>query len=107
MLHFPHVDYKSENCQSGPKTLLAARAIVNLVYGLSATSYDFGLLDTATSFNWFFAARTYLQFMRARAELGNHVEAESFKAEAEVLRLAIIGLGVLSSCQCLSECIYP
>ena len=45
LLHEPHAKPDGGNCPSARKTLIASRAIVNLMYTLTATNYDVTLLD--------------------------------------------------------------
>jgi hypothetical protein len=86
LLHYPHVDYKSPTDISAQKTLLASRAILQLVYTLSSTSFDFALLDTVVAFSWFVASRTLLHFMKARMDEGDYEEAYILRGEVEILR---------------------
>jgi hypothetical protein len=53
LLHDPHADVSSPNCTQSQKVLGAARAILNSVYSLTATSYDIGLLPCYTEVGTF------------------------------------------------------
>lgn len=54
LLHEPHAKPDGSNCPSARKTLLASRAIVNLMYTLTATNYDVTLLDLQAFVRIFF-----------------------------------------------------
>ena len=45
VLHEPYADMFRSDCLSRAKILKAARGVLDLAYGLSATSYDVSLLD--------------------------------------------------------------
>lgn len=46
ILHDPHADVKLSGCVSALKILTAARAILDLIYDVSNTSFDITLLDS-------------------------------------------------------------
>lgn len=45
ILHEPYADMTNSDCVSQIQILKAARGVLDLAYGLSATSYDVSLLD--------------------------------------------------------------
>lgn len=45
LLHDPHMNVRDPGCASLHQVSKAARAILDLMYGLSSTSYDVSLLD--------------------------------------------------------------
>lgn len=72
---------------------MAARAILDLVYILCSTSFDVTLLDPVASFAWFFSARVFVRFIKARLDGRRQAEAISLRNELEVIRLALKRMG--------------
>lgn len=93
LLHDPHADPSSPHCKSAEKLLNAARAILDLVYILCATSFDITLLDPVASFAWFLAARVFVRFLKARLDGRRRTEAIGLRNELEVIRLALRRMG--------------
>ncbi|KAG8765768.1 hypothetical protein FRC15_006764 [Serendipita sp. 397] len=93
LLHDPHADPSAPECRSADKLLTAARAILDLVYILRATSFDITHLDPVASFAWFLAARVFVRLLRARLDGRRIAEAVALRAELEVIRLALKKLG--------------
>ena len=93
LLHDPHADPSSPTCKSAEKLLNAARAILDLVCILCATSFDITLLDPVASFAWFLAARVFVRFLKARLDGRRRAEAIGLRNELEVIRLALRKMG--------------
>ena len=93
LLHDPHADPSALGCKSAEKLLVAARAILDLVYILCATSFDITLLDPVASFAWFLAARVFVRFIKARLDGRRQAEAVGLRNELEVIRLALKRMG--------------
>ncbi|KAG8810678.1 hypothetical protein FRC17_002836, partial [Serendipita sp. 399] len=93
LLHDPHADPSAPSCRSADKLLTAARAILDLVYILRATSFDITHLDPVASFAWFLAARVFVRLLRARLDGRRIAEAIALRKELEVIRLALKKLG--------------
>ncbi|CCA69156.1 hypothetical protein PIIN_03056 [Serendipita indica DSM 11827] len=93
LLHDPHADPAAPTCRSAEKLLIAARAILDLVSILCATSFDITLLDPVASFAWFLAARVFVRFLRARLDGRRHAEAVVLRKELEVIRIALKRMG--------------
>ena len=106
LLHDPHADPSSPTCKSAEKLLNAARAILDLVYILCATSFDITLLDPVASFAWFLAARVFVRFLKARLDGRRRAEAIGIRNELEVIRLALRRMGerVPLGCELISHC---
>lgn len=86
LLHDPHADISSPNCLSASRLLTAARAILDLIYKISATTFDLVYLDHACSFCWFIAGATLIRFLRARLDAGDEAEVGRISQELEVVR---------------------
>jgi len=93
LLHDPHAVPDSPNCLSSTRMLSAARSILDLVYKLTATSYDLLLLDHACSFCWFVAASALIRFLKGKIIAGDEVETSRLTAELQVIRFMMSNLG--------------
>ncbi|KAF8708203.1 Fungal specific transcription factor domain, partial [Rhizoctonia solani] len=106
-----HADVNSPNCLSMQKSLLAARAILDLIYLVCSTSYDMTRLPSVyvcfctcrvltdepkspllkliiMKFCWFMAARVLVRVLKYRHQSGKMGEAATMRSEVEVIRLA-------------------
>ncbi|KAG8702179.1 hypothetical protein FRC09_004915 [Ceratobasidium sp. 395] len=87
-MHEEHADIDSPNCLSTQKSMLAARAILDLVYIVCSTSYDITRLPPVCTFCWFMAARVLIRVLKHRYQAGLRSEAATMRSEVEVIRLA-------------------
>ncbi|KAI0691869.1 hypothetical protein BC835DRAFT_1359660 [Cytidiella melzeri] len=65
LLHDPWANMDNPMCPSAGKTLKAARAILDLMYLMSSTSYDVSLLDQMCISGWYIAGRVLIRFLHA------------------------------------------
>ncbi|KAG9013639.1 hypothetical protein FRB94_001744 [Tulasnella sp. JGI-2019a] len=86
LLHDPHANIESPGCMSAERMLTAARAILDGVYKLAATSFDLLLLDHACSFGWFVCASTLMRFLKVKILAGDETEISKLGAEIQVVR---------------------
>ncbi|KAG8763820.1 hypothetical protein FRC11_011891 [Ceratobasidium sp. 423] len=88
LMHEEHADPNSPNCLSTQKSLLAARAILDLIYLVCSTSYDMTRLPSVCTFCWFMAARVLVRVLKHRHQSGKMSEAATMRSEVEVIKLA-------------------
>lgn len=93
LLHDPHADLDSPNCLSADRMLTSARAVLDLIYKLTATSFDLMLLDHSCSFCWFVAATALIRFLKAKILQGNEAETLKLTSEIQVIRFMLQNLG--------------
>ncbi|KAG8851249.1 hypothetical protein FRB96_009452 [Tulasnella sp. 330] len=98
ILHDPHATIESPNCMSAERILTAARAILDDVYKLTATSFDLLLLDHACSFGWFVCATALMRFLRVKILAGDEAAATKLGAEIQVARFMLGNLGERTIC---------
>ncbi|KAG9039774.1 hypothetical protein FRB95_007201 [Tulasnella sp. JGI-2019a] len=98
LLHDPHADVNSPNCMSAERILTAARAILDSLYNLTATSYDLLLLDHACSFCWFVCATALMRFLKAKILAGDEAETSKLSSEIQVVRFMLGNLGSRTIC---------
>lgn len=90
LMHEEHANIESPNCLSTQKSLLAARAILDLVYIICSTSYDITRLPPMCTFCWFMAARVLVRVLKHKFQAGLRTEAQTMRSEVEVIRLAFL-----------------
>ncbi|CUA76885.1 Glutamate-ammonia-ligase adenylyltransferase [Rhizoctonia solani] len=88
LMHEEHANINSPNCLSTQKSLLAARAILDLIYLVCSTSYDLTRLPSVCTFCWFMAARVLVRVLKHRHQAGQISEAATMRSEVEVIKLA-------------------
>ncbi|KAG8894237.1 hypothetical protein FRB99_001396 [Tulasnella sp. 403] len=93
LLHDPHARPESPNCLSAERMLTSARAILDLIYKLTATSFDLLLLDHSCSFCWFVCATALIRFLKAKMIAGDEVETTRLTNEIQVVRFMLSNLG--------------
>lgn len=93
VLHDPHADVRQSGCISALKILTAARAILDLIYGVWSTSFDMSLLDSFCSFCWFVAGRVLLRFLQAALDVKSADQIATLRAELEFVQIAIAKVG--------------
>ncbi|EKM56896.1 uncharacterized protein PHACADRAFT_91537 [Phanerochaete carnosa HHB-10118-sp] len=71
LLHDPHMNAKDPACQSLNQVSKGARAVLDLMYSLSATSYDISLLDQLTFFAWILAGRVLIELLKIAIDHNN------------------------------------
>lgn len=95
MLHDPHADVRATGlaeCRSAKKIVAAARAIMDLVYKICATTFDLIYLEHGSSFCWFMAGATLIRFLSGLLDAGEKTEASKIKQELAVIRFALWNL---------------
>ncbi|QRV91433.1 Fungal specific transcription factor domain [Ceratobasidium sp. AG-Ba] len=90
LMHEEHAQLDSPNCLSTQKSMLAARAILDLVYVVCSTSYDITRLPPVVSFCWLMAARVLIRVLKHKYQAGLRSEAATMRSEVEVIRLAFL-----------------
>lgn len=93
LMHEEHANIDSPNCLSTQKSVLAARAILDLVYLICSTSYDIGRLPPVCTFCWFMSARVLVRVLKHKLQAGLRSEATTMRSEVEVIRLAYSRMG--------------
>lgn len=88
LLHDPHADLASPTCPSSQRMLMATRAILELVYKITATTYDLIYLDHTCAFCWFVAGTALIRFLRFKMEAGDEVEVSRITQEIAAVRYA-------------------
>ncbi|KAJ2928849.1 hypothetical protein H1R20_g8248, partial [Candolleomyces eurysporus] len=86
ILHDPHADIAKSGCISAVKILTAARAILDLIYDVSNTSFDITLLDSFCSFCWFLSGRVLVRFLQAALEHHKADQIATFRAEIDFIQ---------------------
>ncbi|EKM56893.1 uncharacterized protein PHACADRAFT_254261 [Phanerochaete carnosa HHB-10118-sp] len=71
LLHEPHMNVKDPTCQSLNQVSKGARAILDLMYSLSATSYDISLLGQLAFNAWNCAGRALVEFLKIAIDTNN------------------------------------
>ncbi|KAG8909101.1 hypothetical protein FRC00_010772 [Tulasnella sp. 408] len=77
LLHDPHANLDSPNCLSADRMLVAARAILDLIY----------------KFCWFVAATALIRFLKAKIMQGDEAETLKLTSEIQVIRFMLQNLG--------------
>ncbi|EPQ56676.1 hypothetical protein GLOTRDRAFT_40182, partial [Gloeophyllum trabeum ATCC 11539] len=93
LLHEPHADLEHGGCASSCRILEASRAILDLVYALTSTSYDISLLDNFSTFAWFLAGRILVRFLEAAQLANGRDQIPTLVNEITYIRVAIAKMG--------------
>lgn len=86
LLHDPHAKIGVAESPSSERLLTTALAIMDLMYGLSATTYDFIQLDYSCSFCWFLTGTVLVRFLRVRLVAEEREEARWLRSEINVAK---------------------
>ncbi|GJE86693.1 fungal specific transcription factor domain-containing protein [Phanerochaete sordida] len=81
LLHEPHTRMTSLRDPSVPKLLAAARNILDLMYAISATSYDLSLLDHLPILAWNGCGRVLIRALRVAIDTDNLEQSLVLQAE--------------------------
>ncbi|KAJ3530808.1 hypothetical protein NM688_g7659 [Phlebia brevispora] len=81
LLHEPHARFTNGQDISTIKTLRGARGILDLMYALSATSYDVSLLDQLPILTWQVAGRVLVKALKACIDTKNYNDMGVLQAE--------------------------
>ncbi|EKM56901.1 uncharacterized protein PHACADRAFT_254278 [Phanerochaete carnosa HHB-10118-sp] len=81
LLHEPHVHMSSPRDPSTHKLINAARGILELMYAISATSYDISLLDHLPILSWNCCGRVLIKALRVANETKNYEQAMVLQSE--------------------------
>ncbi|KAF7436918.1 hypothetical protein PC9H_003752 [Pleurotus ostreatus] len=92
-LHDPHADVQQRGCISALKILTSARAILDLIYSVSSTSFDITLLEPFCVFSWFIGGRVLVRFLKAAQEANSTEQIGTLRAELEFVHYAIAKVG--------------
>lgn len=87
-LHDPHAQLRSPDDYSAMKMLSAAREVLDLIYKLSATSFDVLYLDHACSFGWFLAGATVTRFLTVKMDAQDQEEVSRLTQELAAIKFA-------------------
>lgn len=93
LLHDPHANLSSPSCPSAERMSTAVRAILELMYKLSATTFDLLYLDHSCSLTWFVAGATLIRFLAVKTEAGEQGEVAKISQELAVVRFMLSNLG--------------
>ncbi|KAG8841493.1 hypothetical protein FRB96_007482 [Tulasnella sp. 330] len=91
--HDPHANVFSVRDISAQKILSAARAILELIYKICATTYDLLYLDHSSSKAWFIAGVTFIRFLSARTIQNDEAEVACLTQELNAVKLFLGNLG--------------
>lgn len=86
VLHDPHADTFSPNCPSSQRLLVAARAILDLIYKVCGTTFDLIYLDHASSMCWFMAGVVLIRFLRVKTSEGDAEEVAKLTQELGIVK---------------------
>ncbi|KIO22771.1 hypothetical protein M407DRAFT_245041 [Tulasnella calospora MUT 4182] len=92
-LHNPHAKPDSPNDHSAMQMLTATRAILDLIYKLSGTTYDLLYLDHSCSVGWFVAGAAIIQFLKARIAAKDEDEVVRLEQELGIVKFMLRNLG--------------
>ncbi|KAG9015675.1 hypothetical protein FRB90_004494 [Tulasnella sp. 427] len=92
-LHDPHAKPISPNDRSAMQMLVAVRAILDLIYQLSGTTYDLLYMDHGCSFGWFVAGAALIRFIRAKMETKEEDEVTRLEQELGIVKFMLRNLG--------------
>ncbi|KAG8996145.1 hypothetical protein FRB94_008535 [Tulasnella sp. JGI-2019a] len=92
-LHDPHANVFSVKDPSAQKILAAARAILELIYKICATTFDLLYLDHGSSKAWFLAGVTLIRFLAARTVQRDDDEVARLTQELGAVRFILGNLG--------------
>lgn len=86
-LHDPHAQLRVPDDYSAIQLLSAAREILDLIYKISATSFDVAYLDPACGFCWFLAGATITRFLRVKIDAQDAGEVSALTQELAAIKL--------------------
>jgi hypothetical protein len=105
VLHDPHAEVRQSGCISALKILTSARAILDLIYSVSSTSFDITLLDSFCSvsdlcnvscpskmlkallkFCWFLSGRVLVRFLQVALDARIPDQISTLKAEIDFIQ---------------------
>ncbi|KAG2023383.1 hypothetical protein CC2G_001044 [Coprinopsis cinerea AmutBmut pab1-1] len=93
VLHDPHAEVRQSGCISALKILTSARAILDLIYSVSSTSFDITLLDSFCSFCWFLSGRVLVRFLQVALDARIPDQISTLKAEIDFIHTSIAKVG--------------
>ncbi|OBZ79584.1 hypothetical protein A0H81_00861 [Grifola frondosa] len=93
ILHEPHAMVGRATCIHSCKILIAARTILDLLYSVSATSFDLSLLGLFPMICWFMAGRVLVRFLRASIESKSDEHCSTLEVEVHYIRAVIARVG--------------
>ncbi|CAE6385679.1 unnamed protein product [Rhizoctonia solani] len=93
LLHDKHANLYSENCHSAQRIIVAARAILDLLYAISSTSYDITRLPPICVQCWGRSASVLIRLYKLEISKGNQEEALTIDLEIQSVRFAFNQIG--------------
>ncbi|KAI0931896.1 hypothetical protein AcW1_000826 [Taiwanofungus camphoratus] len=93
LLHESHAVVGKSTCSSSCKILDAARAILDLLYNVCATSYDLSLLGLFPMICWFMAGRVLVRFLRVAIDVNSEELSSTLRVEVAFIRMVISKVG--------------
>ncbi|KAF6766288.1 hypothetical protein DFP72DRAFT_866120 [Ephemerocybe angulata] len=93
LLHDPHAEVERSGCMSALKILTAARAILDLIYDVSNTSFDITLLDSFCSVCWFLGGRVLIRFLQAALDSRETDQIITLRTELDFIHISIAKIG--------------
>ncbi|CAE6478799.1 unnamed protein product [Rhizoctonia solani] len=93
LLHDPHCDPDSRNDGSVLKCTNAARAILDALYRLTATTFDFSHLPHSLIYYWTVASRWLIRLYGSALFMGDFDSANSIRNEIETFRQGMARMG--------------
>lgn len=89
LLNEPHARPSNVSCLHADKMLKGARAIVEMIYRIDATSYDVSLLGLHAIMCWFMAARVLVRFLKAAIDAESEPQMNALQDEIAYVRSMI------------------
>ncbi|OCH96219.1 hypothetical protein OBBRIDRAFT_787678 [Obba rivulosa] len=93
LLHESHAVVGSATCISSCVILNASRAVLNMLYNISSTSYNLSLLGLFPMICWFMAARVLVRFLRTAIASKSEEQISTLQAEVDFFRMIIARVG--------------
>ncbi|CCL99564.1 uncharacterized protein FIBRA_01582 [Fibroporia radiculosa] len=93
LLHEPHAIVGRDSCRSSCRILQAARAILELLYSICATSYDLQLLGLFPVMCWFMAGRVLVRFLRAAIDSNSEEMTTAVRSEVDFILMVLFRVG--------------
>jgi len=93
LLHEAHARPGAATCLHADKILRAARAIVELIYNITATSYDISRLGLHAIMCWFIAGRVLVRFLKAAIDSQSEEHMIPLQTEVYFVRSMVAKAG--------------
>ncbi|KAH9947919.1 hypothetical protein B0H21DRAFT_736146 [Amylocystis lapponica] len=93
LLHETHAVVGRSTCTSSRKILVAARAILDQLYQVSATSYEISLLGLFSLMGFFMAGRVLVRFLHVAIDYKSEEQTAILRAEVDFIRTTLAKSG--------------